>query len=63
MRDIEREEDEARYTAGLAGLAVALLLLIVGLYVVEQLTALSKLDDCLLQGRMNCERIELSPRR
>jgi hypothetical protein len=63
MRDLEREEDDARFTASLAGLAVTLFLLIVSLYLVEKLAEESKLEDCLMQGRTNCERIELSPLR
>jgi hypothetical protein len=61
MRHRERQEDEDRFTSSLAGLAVALFLMVTGLYVMEKLAALSKLENCMLQGRMNCERIELSP--
>lgn len=50
----EREEDDRRFTSSLAGLAVALLLIWVGLYIVERLAAESKLEDCLLQGRADC---------
>lgn len=57
----ERQEEADRFTATLAGLAVALLLTSLGLWVTEGLARASKLEDCLLQGRMNCERIELSP--
>ena len=57
----ERQEESDRFTASLAGLAVALLLGLVGLWVADGLAQVSKLEDCLLQGRMNCERIELSP--
>ena len=32
----EREEDDRRFTASLAGLAVALFLILIGLYVIEQ---------------------------
>lgn len=60
MDDNERREEEDRFTASLAGFAMALFLGIIGLYVVEQLASISKLEDCLLQGRFNCERIELS---
>jgi hypothetical protein len=63
MRELERQEDDARFTASLAGLAVALLLLLIGLYLAEALAEQSKLEDCLLQGRTNCERIELTPLR
>jgi hypothetical protein len=60
-RERERLEDERRFTASLAGLAAALLLGVIGLYVMEGLAATSKLEDCLLQGRLNCERIDMPP--
>ncbi len=57
----ERQEEADRFTASLAGFAVALVLGLIGLWVADGLLEVSKLEDCLLQGRMNCERIELSP--
>jgi len=63
MRAVERDEEEDRFTASLAGLAMTLLLSLVALVVIERLAVISKLEDCLLQGRKNCERIELSPGR
>ncbi len=63
MTERERREEDERFTSSLAGLAVALLLLVVGLWLARALAAEAKLEDCLLQGRMNCERIELSPMR
>lgn len=57
----ERQEEADRFTASLAGFAVALLLGLIGLWVADGLAQVSTLEDCLLQGRMNCERIELSP--
>jgi hypothetical protein len=59
----QRAEEEDRFTASLAGLAIAVLLSIVSLFLIDRLGAVSKLEDCLLQGRKNCERIELSPGR
>ncbi len=61
MTERERQEESDRFTCTLAGLAVALFLAVLGLWVAEGLAKVSKLEDCLLQGRMNCERIELSP--
>ena len=61
MIDRQRREEEDRFTKSLAGLAVALFLLVLGLWLADALARESKLEDCLLQGRMNCERIELSP--
>jgi len=57
----EKEEDDARFTTSLAGLAVSLLLVFLGLYLMDALAAESKLEDCLMQGRMNCEPIEAAP--
>jgi len=61
MIDRQRREEEDRFTKSLAGLAVALFLLVIGLWLAEALARESKLEDCMLQGRMNCERIEMSP--
>ncbi len=63
QRESERQKDADRFTASLAGFAAALLLGVIALWVVEKLAQQSKLEDCLLQGRMNCERVELSPMR
>jgi hypothetical protein len=59
----EREEDDRRFTTSLAGLAVALFLIWIGLYVTEQLAAESKLEDCVLQGRADCVRVDLTSQR
>jgi len=59
----EREEDDRRFTASLAGLAVALFLTWIGLYVADRLAAQSKLEDCVLQGRADCVRVDLTERR
>jgi hypothetical protein len=60
MNARDRDEEDNRFTASLAGLAIALLLAIVALFLIDKLAAVSKLEDCLLQGRKNCQRIELS---
>jgi len=39
---------------------MALLLAIIALFLIDRLATCSKLEDCLLQGRKNCKRIELS---
>jgi hypothetical protein len=57
-RTSEEREDDVRFTTSLAGLAVAVLLVVVSLYLLEALAAESKLEDCMLQGRMNCEPID-----
>jgi hypothetical protein len=38
----------------IAGLAIAVVLLVVGLWLSHELTASSKLQDCLMSGRTNC---------
>ena len=43
-----------RQTASLAGLAVALLLVVIGLFLVRELHATAVAEDCLLTGRSNC---------
>jgi hypothetical protein len=59
----EKEDEDIRFTVSLAGLALALLLVVVGLYLLEALAAESKLEDCFLQGRMNCVPIEVPAQR
>ena len=57
----QRQEEADRFTQTLAGLAVAVFLGVVSLWVADQLAEVSKLDDCLLSGRMNCERVDFPP--
>jgi hypothetical protein len=42
----------------LAGLAIAAVLLAVGLWLAHALTASSKMQDCVMSGRTNCNPIE-----
>jgi hypothetical protein len=39
----------------LAGVAVTLLLLVVGLFLVRELHNKSMIEDCLMSGRTNCD--------
>jgi hypothetical protein len=41
-----------------AGLVIAAVLLTVGIWLAHQLTAASKMQDCLMSGRTNCNTIE-----
>jgi hypothetical protein len=41
-----------------AGLIIAVVLLVVGLWLAHELTAASKMQDCLMSGRSNCNVIE-----
>lgn len=56
------EEGADRQTASLAGLAVALLLVVIGLFLVRTLHAKCVVEDCLLSGRSNCDALVLSTR-
>jgi hypothetical protein len=62
FRRDEAEEDADRQTTSLAALALVLLLVVVGLYVVKELSIKSAVEDCLLAHRSNCDAI-LSSRR
>lgn len=53
--EIEDQEAADRQTASLAGVAVTLLLLVVGLFLVRELHAKSMIEDCLMSGRTNCD--------
>jgi flagellar biogenesis protein FliO len=52
------DDDDARFTISLAGLAVAILLVIVGYWLVDRLASQSKLEDCMMAGRQNCVPID-----
>jgi len=38
----------------IAGLAIAVVLLVVGVWLAHELTGASKMQDCLMSGRTNC---------
>jgi hypothetical protein len=42
----------------IAGLLIAAVMLAVGLWLARELTATSKMQDCLMSGRTNCNVIE-----
>ncbi len=42
----------------IAGLVVAIVLLAVGIWLARDLSAASKMQDCLMSGRTNCNTIE-----
>ena len=42
----------------IAGLVIAVVLLAVGIWLARDLTAASKMQDCLMSGRTNCNEIE-----
>jgi hypothetical protein len=51
----DMQTEENRVTGSLAGLAFALFLVVVGLYLVQNLASKARLEDCLLSGRVNCD--------
>jgi len=53
----EPEPRESRRPA-ILGLAIAVVLLVVGLWLARELTAASKMQDCLMSGRTNCNVIQ-----
>lgn len=58
----EAERMEAnRLTASLAGLALALFLVVVGLFLIQQLRDKARVEDCLLSGRINCDQLLSHP--
>lgn len=61
MRQVVRyEDDEAeddRVTLSLAGLAVALLVVVASLFIIHTLAQKARVEDCLLAGRSNCDAV------
>ena len=47
-----------RQTGSLAGLAVTLLLVVVGLYLINTLRAQSDLQDCIMSGHAACSGVD-----
>jgi len=54
----EDSEPQANRTPAMAGFAIAVVLLVVGLWLARELTAASKMQDCLMSGRTNCNVIQ-----
>ena len=53
----EREPRDNR-TPAIAGLVIAVVLLVIGWWLARELTAASKMQDCLMSGRTNCNQIQ-----
>jgi hypothetical protein len=54
----EPEQEENNRSPAIVGLGIAVVLLGAGLWLAHQLTAASKMQDCLMSGRSNCNVIE-----
>lgn len=52
-----------RMTASLAGLAMALLLVVAGLFLIQHLREKAQVEDCLMSGRLNCDAVLVAPLR
>lgn len=57
-RRFDDAESEGNRAPAMAGLAIAVVLLVVGLWLAHELTAASKMQDCLMSGRTNCNVIQ-----
>jgi hypothetical protein len=53
--DWDTDDDAERQTKALAGLALTLALALLGCYLVLQLRAVAKVEDCLLAQHTNCD--------
>jgi hypothetical protein len=57
MTDPNQGDGDNRRGA-IAGLVIAVVLLAVGIWLARDLSAASKMQDCLMSGRTNCNTIE-----
>lgn len=57
QRDRRAPADSRR--GALIGLAIAAVLLLVGLWLTRELTRASRLQDCVMSGRTNCDTMDL----
>ena len=60
--ETQDRDDKQRQTAALAGVVVVLSLLISGLFLIHTLQATVRVEDCLMVGRTDCDRL-VAPRR
>jgi hypothetical protein len=55
-------EQSGSRRGAVAGLAIAVVLLAIGVWLAHELTAASKMQDCLMSGRTNCNAIDPAAR-
>jgi hypothetical protein len=58
MPDRKQDREPENRNGAIAGLVIAIVLLVVGVWLARDLTAASKLQDCVMSGRTNCNVIE-----
>jgi hypothetical protein len=56
--DPKQDREPENRNGAIAGLVIAIVLLVVGVWLARDLTAASKLQDCVMSGRTNCNVIE-----
>jgi hypothetical protein len=56
--DPKQDQEPENRNGAIAGLVIAIVLLAVGVWLARDLTAASKLQDCVMSGRTNCNVIE-----
>lgn len=55
--DASSAEAANRQTLSLAGLAVTLAVLVASVYLVQRLSHTTRVEDCLMANRLNCDRV------
>ena len=55
---MDKNKQGGNSRASLAGLGIAVVLLVFGWWLAHELTGASKMQDCLMSGRSNCNPIE-----
>ncbi len=55
--EAELAEAANRQTVSLAGLAVTLAILVLCIFLVRQLAHTTRVEDCLMANRMNCDKV------
>ncbi len=56
--DRKQDHEPENRNGAIAGLVIAIVLLAIGVWLARDLTAASKLQDCVMSGRTNCNAIE-----
>jgi len=58
LTDPDNHGDGDNRLGAVAGLVIAVVLLAVGIWLARDLSAASKMQDCVMSGRTNCNTIE-----